>query len=540
MRWQGATRLALALIGAAGLGCDGPEHLDAGAPDAGAPDAGRAAFVAEETADEAALALLADLDGLPVLGTDRVIQLSSEDRGDGGPVDLPLLENGNRDMNHFVCPGAELDLREPNLVEVLFDEERCAEGYVRGAVMARVEGSGALVRLWMTLWTITDAPPDRERLLVWVDDDPEPVIDAPLAEVIDGSASPIFEPPFGAGARDHLAWYYPVVFGSKLIVALDGIGPLDLVYHQSTVRLDATPSPRAAPAEALPARASAAAALEERALDGAPSVADVTLMPSEIREVLSLAGPATIRALRARGQLDGVILRIRWDGAPDPAIELPLRELFAAALDPPDPGSPQLLVDGDALVLRLPMPFETGASVELENRGAADAALELIAHVEDGVPARPFGRLHVDRRETVAPATGPHPLVDAAGPGRLVGVCLMMEGRGLPGGGLLSSPLNFLEGDERFVVDGVTSITGTGTEDYLDGAFYFEDGPIAGPFAQAWGAAVEGEVGRASGCRWHLRTHAMDFATSLTGELEIGPGAPDLLERYRSVAFVYR
>lgn len=529
------------------IACGDPPATDAGV-DAFAPvpsDAGtRPTVVAEETADVAALTLLADLAALPSLDLERrLVQQSSEDRLLGGPVSTVLLENGNRDMNHFVCLGEGSDFQGPNLVLERFDMEVCPEPYVRGAVMSRFEGSGALVRLWMTLLTIKDRPPDRERLLIYVDDETEPIIDVPLAAVLDGSASEIFAPPFGAAAQSHVAWYYPVVFGSRLIVSLDGAGPLDLIYHQSTVAIDETPRARIRSSAALPERAIAALALVDLARGASDEVGSVRLAPSDVRDVLTLTGAGTVRSLTTRAgtlsDLAGVRLRVYWDGGAEAAIDVPLLELFASSFEAPPLAGPLLGAEGASVTLRLPMPFSMGARFEVENTGAAMVSVELEATLDRDAPAA--GRLHVERNETLGPTTDTHhPLVDVTGAGRLAGVCLLMEGHALPDAGAFTSNLNFLEGDERITVDGEVSITGTGTEDYLDGAFYFERGPHATPWTQAWVSPAVGDTGRVTGCRWHVRTQAIDFATSLTAELEIGPGVPAVLDRYRSVAFLYR
>ena len=92
---------------------------------------------------------------------------------------------------------------------------------------------------------------------------------------------------------------------------------------------------------------------------------------------------------------------------------------------------------------------------------------------------------------------------------------------------------------ERFTLDGDRT-AGTGTEDYLDGAFYFFTGAFASPFAAAWGIASGGSQGQVTGCRWHLLSDVVEYESGLDLELEVGASAPDLLERYRSVAFVYR
>ena len=153
------------------------------------------------------------------------------------------------------------------------------------------------------------------------------------------------------------------------------------------------------------------------------------------------------------------------------------------------------------------MPFETRAEWTLTNDATETVELAAMVEVSDSVPSEPFGRLHAQRFETLGPtAETHHPMVSAPGPGRLAGVCLMMQGHEIPDGGFFASPFNFLEGDERGVVDGALAIAGTGTEDYLNGAFYFEHGPAVTPFAQWFGidtgTAGDPSQGRVTGCRW--------------------------------------
>jgi hypothetical protein len=120
----------------------------------------------------------------------------------------------------------------------------------------------------------------------------------------------------------------------------------------------------------------------------------------------------------------------------------------------------------------------------------------------------------------------------------MVGTCLYLEGHAGADADIFASPFNFLEGDEIGTVDG-TAIVGTGTEDYLDGAFYFDEGEFATPWAQVWGIAGEGDDGRVSGCRWHILGDAIDFRSTLTYALEIGPGDPEVRDRYRSITWLY-
>ncbi len=186
------------------------------------------------------------------------------------------------------------------------------------------------------------------------------------------------------------------------------------------------------------------------------------------------------------------------------------------------------------------MPFESSAQLSLSSGASASVPLEIVVRGESGVPDAPFGHLHTETHTTVAPATGTHhPIVSATGVGRHVGTCVMLEGHGFASGAL-ASPLNFLEGDFRGVIDGALDLADTGTEDYFDNCFYFESGPFGFAFAQAWDIGVDAGLGHVSACRWHVLSDAIDHQSSFDLDLEIGPGDPSLLDRYRSIGFGYR
>ena len=546
---RGAHRVAPLLAAAVLVGCGG-EDLLFGGP---GPPAGPRA----ELADERALAALSAFRAMPVLGEGRTRETGSQDRGTGAPVPVPLLGNSNRDMNNFVCASADATIAEAQLMPFTFDETACPERYVRGAVLARFEGAGALVRLWLTMLSIrSGGVADEEVLRIYIDDAPAPVVEAKLAAILDGTAGEMFAPPFSTGAGDHLAWYYPVVFARKLVIALDQLGPLDLYYHQATAVLDPPGTTRGAAPERLPARDAAIAALratEDGPIPGGQALLEervVTLPPGAPTLIADLPGPATIDELRLVAPIDAipsladVDVSVVWDGAASPAMALPLAELFAAALAPPAGASLPLSgksSGGDAvLALRLPMPFATRARLSATSHLGAPINITVSMRGEAALPPASWGHLHVLRSETVAPASGPlHPLASVTGRGRWVGACMMMEGHGLRDGSSLDNPLNFLEGDERAVIDGESAIAGTGTEDYFNSAFYFESGPMASPFAQWWDVSHDGTAGRASACRWHVLGDTIDFTESAEIAIEIGPADPAMLDRYRSVAFFY-
>jgi len=527
---------------------------DDGAPgDGGVADAGVVAFVARvplETADDESLARLGDWSALPVRAESAYAQRSSYDRGDGAAAPLPILESGNRDLNNFVCRSAGARPAGSGLVPFHFDEPEC--GDAEGFVLARFEGSGVLTRIWMTAFGALGA----EVLRVYLDGAREPAIEVRLRDAWSGAASDMFAPPFGAGSSSHLAWHYPVVFTSKLVVAIDQLGPLNAYYHQVDAALDRTPRARAAPSSVSPMRDVARRALTEP-LDRGTSLASsgrVVVDPGATVRLVDVDGPATVRALEltvptiAMATLADLGLEVVWDGAPEPAMSLPLDELFAAALAPPEIASPVLSArregDDTVLSLALPMPFRSHASVTVTSRATTSVTLALSLSGSPGLGGGSY-ELYATRSESGPGDAERHPIVTATGPGRLVGVCFMLEGHALDRLGSLSAGgLNFLEGDERVTIDGAPAIIGTGTEDYLESAFYFRDGAFGTPFAQAWDVADDRSAaparGRVSACRWHVGTDVVDFARDLTMDLEIGPAAPELRDRYRTVAFVYR
>ncbi len=289
-----------------------------------------------ELADERALADLTDWRRLPTFGEGRYLQTGSQDR-EREPPPVALLKNGNRDMNNFVCASADAIIDQAQVVPFTFDEPTCPEPYVRGAVLARFEGTGRLARLWMTLSSIRGGTAaDEEILRIYVDDAPAPVVEAPLAAILDGSAGEMFAPPFGAGAGDHLAWYYPVVFAKKLVIAIDQLGALDLYYHQAAVVLDPEPSARAAASARLPARDAAKATLQataEGAVAGGLQLLDaepITLAPGMTTNLASITGAGTLHEVglqvpvAALPSLEAVEIEVTWDDAPEPAIRLPL------------------------------------------------------------------------------------------------------------------------------------------------------------------------------------------------------------------------
>lgn len=511
-----------------------------------------------ESADAEALAALGDWSGISVFGSGQYEQQSSHDRGRKDASEdalFPLFSNGNRDLDNFVCQSSDARLGTTNILPYLFDRDACEDDYVHGVVLSRYQGSGVLRRFWLTASSLGlgNGMLADELLRVYVDDNPRPLFQVRLDQVLNGGAGEMFALPFGAASHNFIAWYYPVVFASKLVIALDRLSAD--YYFQTDVVLDAEPKARFAPASRLPERDRAAALLMAATpvAAKAESLASehVMLKKSEQHDVM-LSGPATIEEVKLRvasaqlQSLAGMKVAARWDGADDAALELPLLELFAAgrsvvaksdlAVAATTDGNDQLLA------LRLPMPFRKAAKWTLENTGDVEVDFQLDFTGERSVPDKDFGHLHVQRDDVPIPAKeSVQTFAQASGRGRYVGLCADLAGHADATLGA-TSPLNFLEGDVRAMVDGRVALDGTGTEDYPDNSFYFLDTPRATPFAQNWNVindTSQHPPGQASFCRWQVLGNEVDFQSQLQATFEITSSDPSTVDLHRTLAFLY-
>lgn len=511
-----------------------------------APSGEPARIVPAELADVSALAALASWASLPVLAGATYHEYSSYDRGGGledvDPYLRELLGDGNRDMNHFVCASPDAQAEAQTLIPYRFDRESC-DADVTGFVLADVTGSGHMVRFWLTsVSMLGESLPDDEVLRIYVDGDPTPRLKVPLREMLTGEAGEMFQRPFETGTQDHLAWYYPVSFSSHLTVTLDGLGLNDAYYYQVGVVTDA--QPHDAPSQPLAERSGV-----RETLGGNLVTPDASMFPEQSVEleagaskvIAELEGPATLHRLvassRHTDRLDDVWIEIRWDGASAPAIDVPLGELVG----PVATEASLALAPG---TLQLPMPFAHGARIRLRNEGEESVELNVAAYGDSWLPGGAWGHLHVLRSETVPPVREPvHPVVRVVGPGRLVGTCLLLEARDTQRSEKPEGPMRFLEGDLTGSIDGEAALHGTGTEDFLDGAFYFRSGPFATPFAQVWSVdqdlSADPPEAWMKGCRWTVLSNAIEFSDDLELSLEVGIQDETVLGRYRSLAFVY-
>ena len=182
-----------------------------------------------------------------------------------------------------------------------------------------------------------------------------------------------------------------------------------------------------------------------------------------------------------------IILRMYWDGETTPSVEAPIGDFFGQGWDESYPFAALPLAagprEGRALVSYFPMPFASGARIEVENDSAQkiDAFYYYVDYVElQSLPAD-LGRFHAFYNHALTEALpygenewsvlGPqgknttgernYLIADIEGKGHYVGVNYYVD---------CPSPMWYGEGDDMFWIDGERrpSLHGTGTEDYFN------------------------------------------------------------------------
>jgi hypothetical protein len=220
-----------------------------------------------------------------------------------------------------------------------------------------------------------------------------------------------------------------------------------------------------------------------------------------------------------------------WDGEESPSVAVPLGDFFGNGFEKVHYTALPMGVSSGGFYCYLPLPFSTGARIVAENgTGEVVDAFYFNASVEREIEfPRPVATFHaqwVRDPRTIDPK--PHEILRARGAGHLVGVSLNAEG--------YDNSYWYLEGDESFWIDGQFRGQGTGTEDYFNGGWYFQDGPFAGPYHGV--VQMEPDKGRVAAYRWHL-LDPVRFQDSIRIELEHGHGN-EVVADIATVAYWYQ
>ena len=226
-----------------------------------------------------------------------------------------------------------------------------------------------------------------------------------------------------------------------------------------------------------------------------------------------------------------IALEMYWDDEEQPSVAAPLGDFFGNGFDKRHYMALPMGVSSGGFYSYLPMPFRKRARIVVKN----GTGREIDAFYYN------IGLTRVDRlpadvqtfhawwhREVRTEDSLPHLVLAAQGRGVFAGLSYNAES--------YENRLWFLEGDEIIHIDGEFRGQGTGTEDYFNAGWYFDQGEFAGPYH---GLVVkDDERGRIAAYRWHI-PDPMPFHDSLRFEIEHGHANEELID-LATVAYWYQ
>lgn len=244
------------------------------------------------------------------------------------------------------------------------------------------------------------------------------------------------------------------------------------------------------------------------------STANQSIAPASTLQLANLSGSGQIRGLTLHlptggaaptdAQLQALHVRVKYDGATGYAIDVPLARFFGAGSNRNTYQSLPMGVKNGTLYCYWPMPFRSGATVELYNDGTSASAVPTVSTAVDYAsgPVDPkAGYLHaVYQSEITTAGQTLHNVLHATGAGRYVGNLLFVS----------SPSSDTLEGNDLITVNGDTAHTmhGTGLEDAYNGGYYYNSTGLPAYDVDETGTTTDGPY---SGLLFHQSATADQY-----------------------------
>lgn len=410
-------------------------------------------------------------------------------------------------------------------------------------VIFEERGPGAVVRIWMTTGQSGVSVPidPATSIRFYLDGEAIPRLDLPLPALFDGTQPP-FMPPF---VGDRLTssggnfCYVPIAYRRSCRIVLAGDLTQRLWFQFSFHRL---------PADAVVETFTGLEDLTGLASllgggEGDPwppsstgTVAgSVQLEPGVAQVAWADEGAGTVTELTLnlpRSEWSAVRANLVFDG--ERTVDLRLTDLFGAGGAEP---MQSLWLRADSrgeLSSFFPMPYQRSAVLALIKDEGEGLTIGYRVRIDERPPLPSSGRFAAKLAISDPSQIGvDHIVLGEERPGKWVGLYAEL-------GSVATTALQYLEGDERTYVDGLRHPTlyGTGTEDFFNGGFYFDQGPFTLPLHGLLEQGLTPTGEHASIAYRFLLTDAVPYSRSIRAGLEGGPES-DLAIRARTVAYYY-
>jgi len=216
----------------------------------------------------------------------------------------------------------------------------------------------------------------------------------------------------------------------------------------------------------------------------------VSTLPQSIASGQSLAlgsisGSGQIRAINLKmaagatdGEMDGLKLRVRYDGMSTTAVDVPVSHFFGAGHGRDSYQSMPLgASDNNEFYSYWPMPYRDGVSVELYNDSGGAISIDSAAvEYDQGAVADDACYLHAAYNSVATTSDPIYELLRTPGQGHYVGNLLWLDRQNI-GTDQGWDGRNILEGDDIITVNvdsgSPVVLPGTGLEDAYNGGYYY-------------------------------------------------------------------
>jgi len=412
--------------------------------------------------------------------------------------------------------------------------------------IANLKGPGCLTRIWQTNIPV-------KKWFFFFDGEREPRLVIPGEEMF-GPAS-YFKYPLTADLSGGSYSYVQYPFANSLRIAIEMVLTTERPYYQLNYETYDSASTRIASfPEQLTEEDNARAANVQRvwtncaeeaglAMKACKQKVSSTIMPGQSATWIDLSQAGVLKtfwinwsepegvSLAARTRrLRELVLRIYWDGAREPSVDVPLGDFFCNALNRRKFSSLPISVLDRAFVCRFPMPFRKAVRAEIRNDGMTPVPVEIGYDLQPLDPATRADLNYFHACWNSSTASGvPYRVLHAEEKGHYVGCYMVAMGT--------DGSWNLLEGDESMSLDGETtpSLHGTGLEDYFNGGWYYR-----GLFDLPLHGLVEKAAMQTAQYRFHL-ADPISFQKGFLMNWEFGGSPPNMGKGYMSsVAYWYQ
>lgn len=408
-----------------------------------------------------------------------------------------------------------------------------------GLVIAELDGPGAIYRIW------TPTPTD-DVFAFYFDGEAKPRLEIPFRQLFTGEREPFVAPVVGYGAGGFYC-YLPILFEKsiRIVARAESIQFYQINYALYAEDAGVTTFDSYTRKQLAPAVELFGSAGENISASTAPPDANVrtksnilSLGAGESATFFEIDEPGRIVGLRLgpastfAGKDRQAVVRIYWDGDPEPAVVSPVGDLFGYSWGDP---AMQSILAGTAdnrNYLYFPMPFDRSARIEL----TSERAIEVHGEIDwTNIPRTANeGRFYaLWRRENPTTIGQPFTFINTRGRGHIVGAVLQAQG-------FESAQTDFFEGDDQATLDGELVIHGTGSEDFFNGGWYNVTGRWMSRVSLPLSGCLDykNPLGRTGGYRFML-TDVYPYEKSAQLTIEHSPTGNSFATDYVGVTYLY-